>query len=97
MDMTDALSEKTQQYHQMLVDALEHAEVATRPHSPMEDIAETHLEMAQSYLADGRHFQDNGDLPNALAAFAYGHGWLDAAVRTGFVTVPEEVSSSFPI
>lgn len=47
------------------------------------------LEMAEAYLQDGRHFIDRNDLPNALAAFAYGHGWLDAGVRLDLLGVSD--------
>ena len=46
--------------------------------------------MARSYLEDGRHFRDQDDLVNALAAFSYGHAWLDAGARIGLLNVPEE-------
>jgi hypothetical protein len=45
--------------------------------------------MARSYLDDGRHFRAADDPVNALAAFSYGHGWLDAGVRMGLFAVPE--------
>jgi hypothetical protein len=46
--------------------------------------------MATAYLDDGRHFRDDDDPVNALAAFSYGYGWLDAAVRLGLLSVPDE-------
>jgi hypothetical protein len=46
--------------------------------------------MAQSYLQDGRHFRASGDPVNALASFSYGYGWLDAGVRMGLFTVPDD-------
>jgi len=45
--------------------------------------------MAHSYLEDGRHFRKHDDPVNALAAFSYGYGWLDAGVRLGLFEVPE--------
>jgi hypothetical protein len=48
------------------------------------------VEMAGSYLADGRHFRSEGDAVDALAAFSYGHAWLDAGARIGLLTVPED-------
>jgi len=60
------------------------------------------LEMAEAYLSDGRAFLSAGDLVNALAAFAYASGWLDASSTLGLFTTdstiglpgfPEEVHS----
>ena len=88
--MSSSLSTKTEKYEGMLADALAVASVAPRAESPLAGVATEHLEMAEGYLADGRHFAQSGDLPNALAAYAYGHGWLDAAVRTGLLDVPHD-------
>jgi hypothetical protein len=46
--------------------------------------------MARSYLEDGRHFREEDDLVNALAAFSYGHAWLDAGARLGLFDVPTD-------
>jgi len=46
--------------------------------------------MAESYLRDGRHFREDGDPVNALAAFSYGYGWLDCGVRMGLFSVPDD-------
>ncbi|MFW5977735.1 MAG: DUF357 domain-containing protein [Halohasta sp.] len=87
--MTD-LDAKTDQYERLLADALDAAEVAPPEDSPLSAAAEDCLEMARSYLADGRHFRDNDDAVNALAAFSYGHGWLDCGARVGLLDVPTE-------
>lgn len=80
--MSEYLWEKTLEYEQLLAGAIEGCE----PAPEREDDAQECLEMATAYLDDGRHFLAGDDLPNALAAFAYGHGWLDAGVRTGALT-----------
>ena len=87
--MTD-ITEKTDQYEQLLADALAAATVAPAPETPLAEAAEDCVEMAESYLADGRHFQNEEDLVNALAAFSYGHAWLDAGARVGLLDVPRE-------
>ncbi|PSQ32392.1 DUF357 domain-containing protein [Halobacteriales archaeon SW_10_68_16] len=84
------LEEKTDQYEEMLAQAVETAEIAPPEGAPMADAAAECVEMARSYLEDGRHFRDEDDPVNALAAFAYGHGWLDAGARVGLFDVPEE-------
>lgn len=88
--MTESLAEKTDQYERMLAEGIAVATISPRDGSPLAALAAEHREMAESYLHDGRHFRDQSDLPNALAAFAYGHGWLDAAVRSGLLDVPDD-------
>ena len=84
------LQEKTDRYEQMLADALDAAEIAVPQDTPLGSAALECLEMAQSYLQDGRHFRASGDPVNALASFSYGYGWLDAGVRMGLFTVPDD-------
>lgn len=77
--MSEYLWAKTHAYEELLTEAMTAASAA--PEASTE--AAECLEMAEAYLEDGRHFLASDDLPNALAAFAYGHGWLDAGVRLG--------------
>jgi hypothetical protein len=88
--MTAELIAKTDQYEQMLTDALEMAEIAVPPTTPLGRAARETREMARSYLEDGRHFRAADDPVNALAAFSYGYGWLDAGVRIGLFSVPTD-------
>lgn len=44
-------------------------------------VAEDFLQMCKSYLSDGKHFEEQGKLSLALAAYSYAHAWLDAGVR----------------
>lgn len=82
------LQEKTDRYEQMLAEALDATEIAVPTETPLGEAAGECLEMARSYLRDGRHFRDSDDPVNALASFSYGYGWLDAGVRIGLFTVP---------
>ena len=84
------LSEKTDRYGRLLAEAIEAAEAAPPAGTPLADGANDCLEMAEAYLEDGRHFRRDDDPVNALAAFAYGHGWLDAGARVGLLSVPRE-------
>jgi len=88
--MAADLAEKTDRYEALLAEALDAAAVAAPPETPLAAAAAEHLEMAESYLEDGRHFRAEDDLVNALASFSYGHGWLDAGARAGLLDVPEE-------
>jgi hypothetical protein len=84
------LTEKTDRYERMLADALGEAEVRPPADTPLGSAAAECREMARSYLDDGRHFRANDDPVNALAAFSYGYGWLDAGVRIGLFAVPDD-------
>jgi len=84
------IAEKTDRYERLLADALAAAETGPSPDSPLGQAAAEFREMAESYLADGRHFRDDGNLVDALAAFSYGHAWLDAGARIGLFDVPAE-------
>lgn len=87
--MVADLHEKTDRYEELLATALEEATVVPPSGTPLSDAAFEYEEMAQSYLEDGRHFRDQDDTVNALAAFSYGHAWLDAGARIGLFDVPE--------
>lgn len=45
------------------------------------------LDMAERYIADARHFREQGDLVTAFAALNYAHGFLDAGARLGLFDV----------
>ena len=87
--MTD-IEEKTDRYERLLAEALDAATVVPPADTPLGEAADEFVEMARSYLTDGRHFLDEGDRVNALAAFSYGHAWLDAGARLGLFEVPRE-------
>jgi hypothetical protein len=82
------LTEKTDRYESLLAEALDSTDRSPPPDTPLAAASEDLFEMAESYLEDGRHFRDNGDFVNALAAFSYGHAWLDAGARLGLFDVP---------
>jgi hypothetical protein len=84
------LEEKTDRYEGLLADALDAAEVTVPEGTPLAEAAAEYEEMARSYLEDGQHFRADDDPVNALAAFSYGHAWLDAGARIGLFDVPEE-------
>jgi hypothetical protein len=88
--MVADLEEKADRYESLLADAIEAAEIAPQPGTPLHEGALECREMAESYLEDGRHFREEEDPVNALAAFSYGHGWLDAGARLGIFAVPSD-------
>jgi hypothetical protein len=83
------LEEKTDRYERLLDEALDAAVVAVPEGTPLRAAAGECEEMARSYLEDGRHFRAEDDPVNALAAFSYGHAWLDAGARIGLFDVPD--------
>lgn len=91
--MADPLTAKTQRYERLLTLACRESTVLYESDTPEGRLGREHLEMADSYLRDGRHFLTHDDLPNALAAFAYGHGWLDAGIRAELVDGPRDPSA----
>lgn len=73
--------EKVKKYHALTEQALKKASVKAEKGSKEFAIATDFLAMAQNYFNDAKHFQEKGDLLNALAAFSYAHAWIDAGVR----------------
>ena len=88
--MSADLQEKTDRYERLLADALDAAEPRPPTDTPLGVAAAECREMARSYLDDGRHFRAADDPVNALAAFSYGHGWMDAGARIGVFDVPAD-------
>ncbi len=88
--MAAELESKVERYETLLADALEAADLVPGPETPLGTAANEFREMAESYLEDGRHFRAEDDPVNALAAFSYGHAWLDAGARLGVFSVPTE-------
>jgi hypothetical protein len=84
------LREKTDRYESLLDRAVTAADPVPPEETPLAAAASDCTEMARSYLEDGRHFRDEDDDVNALAAFSYGHAWLDAGARVGLLEVPRE-------
>jgi hypothetical protein len=84
------LEEKTGRYEDLLAEGLAESTVAVPKETPLRVAAEEYREMARSYLEDGRHFLEEDDPVNALAAFSYGHAWLDAGARLGLFEVPTD-------
>ncbi len=84
------VDEKLDKYLDTTRRALEKLKVAAPPRSFNRKLAESFLEMAQSYYADATHFRQKGDYVNAFACVNYAHGWLDAGARIGLFDVSED-------
>jgi len=89
--MEDRISEaKIEKYLDTTQRALDKLKVAAPPRSFGRRLAESFLEMAQSYYDDARHFREKGDLVNSFACVNYAHAWLDAGARIGLFDVGED-------
>ena len=87
--MAADLAEKTDRYERLLAEAVDAATPVAPSDTPLGEATADLTGMAAAYLEDGRHFRDEDDLVNALAAFSYGHAWLDAGARIGLLEVPD--------
>jgi hypothetical protein len=84
------LNEKVKKYEDMLKRALQKIKYSPMPESHLCTVAKDYYTMAEAYYKDGRYFLENGDPVNALAAFSYGHAWLDAGVKLGIFVVDDD-------
>ncbi len=66
--------------------ALEPAAPSLPIPSPYRAVADQILEMAWAYQSDGEIFLQSRDPVNALAAWCYGYGWLNAGQYLGIIS-----------
>ncbi len=89
--MQDRIAEeKIDKYLDTTKRALEKLKIAAPQRSFNRKLADSFLEMAQSYFSDAKHFRQKGDFVNAFACVNYAHGWLDAGARIGLFDVGED-------
>ncbi len=81
---------RVMRYHTITKQALEKIEMKARRGTREYDIAMDFLSMAQNYFNDAAHFEKNGELLLALAAYSYAHAWMDAGVRAGILDGKED-------
>jgi hypothetical protein len=70
--------------------ALEKVKIAAPERSFNRKLAESFLEMAQTYYSDALHFREQGDFVNSFACVNYAHGWLDCGARIGLFDVGQD-------
>lgn len=84
---SEKLAEKTARYGRLLSTARgairPAAETGTVPFNAAQRLFCT----MSAYAGQGNRYLASGSPEDALACFSYGHGWLDAAVRSGFFSV----------
>ncbi len=83
--MPDSLLRRVARYKSLTDKALEKVSIKQGITEKERKIAADFLSMARNYLQDGKHFEEQGKLDLALAAYSYAHAWLDAGVRAGFL------------
>ncbi len=81
------LESKSLKYEQLLARAISFVSIAPEPMTPAWSGAGSTLLVAKTYLRQGRVLLEESDFPGALSLFSYGHGWLDAAVRSGLLHI----------
>ncbi len=79
------LTERVKCYRKLTDHALGKVSVKKGISEKEEKIALDFLSMARNYFNDAKHFEKEGKLDLALAAYSYAHAWLDAGVRSGFL------------
>ena len=83
--MSEELGERVRKYRELTESALGKVSVKGGIAEKEKKTANDFLEMARNYLNDGKHFEEQGKLELALAAYSYAHAWLDAGVRARFL------------
>ncbi|MDH7593128.1 MAG: DUF357 domain-containing protein [Methanomicrobiales archaeon] len=81
------LARKTCRYEILLAEAIGAVVVAAEEESEVHEGAAALVGKAAGAHERGLERQRTGDLLNALVQFSYGHGWLDAGIRTGFLRI----------
>jgi len=81
------LHEKTTRYRGMLTRALSAVAEAPDPASPLRVASEAFLTRAREALDEGNACLGHSRPLMALSWYSYGHGWLDAGVRTGVLSI----------
>jgi hypothetical protein len=84
-DLKTQLEERVNKYKNVTMSALQKINLKAAQGTKEHTIALDYLTMANNYFNDAIHFQEQGDLILALAAFSYAHAWLDAGVRAGIL------------
>ncbi|MDD1702801.1 MAG: DUF357 domain-containing protein [Methanoregula sp.] len=87
--LLEQLTEKTYRYERLLRTACDSVKPAPQPMTGSHFYALRILMVATSYAKGGHACLGSGtdEKEAALARFSYGHGWLDAGVRSGLFVI----------
>jgi uncharacterized protein len=89
-DLMDHLREKTIRYGGLLATASSSCRPSAEPGIAWRDGGERVMVIAGTYLQGGAWFFREDKFNNALSCFSYGHGWLDAAIRVGLISITSD-------
>jgi uncharacterized protein len=89
-DLMDRLREKTIRYSRLLTTASLSCHPSAEPGIAWRDGGERVMVIAGTYLRGGAWFLGEDTFNNALSCFSYGHGWLDAAIRVGLISITSD-------
>ena len=78
---------KMEDYLKKAAPRFENLKLEDWPDFDRNKVGKEFLEMVQSYYSDAKHFKEQGDYANALAALEYAEGWLDAGRSLGIFKV----------
>jgi hypothetical protein len=81
------LDEKTRRYARLLETACASVVPAPEPETTAETFSLRIILIGRCYARGGMGSLTAGAKEEALARFSYGHGWLDAGVRTGLLAL----------
>ena len=81
--MEQELRLKVERYLKNAKTMFEELELTSPGKIDNKNIAKEFHQMAFSYYNDAKHFYENNDYINALAALEYAEGWLDAGKLIG--------------
>mgnify|MGYP001604048432 CR=1 FL=1 len=84
-DLKIKLERRVERYRSITEQALKKVSIKAEKDTKDYTIAMDFLTMANNYFNDALHFQQQGELLLALAAFSYAHAWMDAGVRSGIL------------
>lgn len=86
-DQNARLDEKTGRYAHLLTTAIDSVSTAPYRGTPAHAFAVQVCFIAGVYLARGNRVATGGKPEEALACFSYGHGWIDAGVQAGLLSI----------
>jgi uncharacterized protein len=89
-DLQDHLREKTIRYGRLLTTASSSCRPSAEPGIAWHDGGMRVMVIAGTYLRGGTWFLREDRFNNALSSFSYGHGWLDAAIRVGLISITSD-------
>lgn len=81
--LADRLDEKTRRYDRLLTTACQSVVMAPDPETSGGMFARRVIAISTCYSQAGKNHLAAGAEEEALSCFSYGHGWLDAGVRSG--------------